>query len=488
MRNQARFAWTALLLLSLAASAQNSQGTWDPAGWIGDLHLIKQTLLTKYANLQWLTEDRQVNLDALFADTEARIRASGSDAGARAALDRLIRRIDDGHVQIDWPNALPSTTAKTQATLDAPAFCSSIGYIEKPGVANVAAQLPSFVPLQGSPQFPSGTIAVGGHRVGFLRIEVFMPQFTPKLCVDAVRELKVPTNVECKDACQDKIESFAYREMTNALEEDLRQLSAAGADLLMLDLTRNGGGSEWAEAVARMFTSRRLQSEKLGFVRGAHWQKHWTELAKQLSLAAQSASPTDATQLRAWATEADQAALVASTPCSYGSQCTWLGITGYSTGLVGEADSSQFLGKPWGQLVFSPAEYTYRDAVWTKPLVVLVDQGTASAAEEFTAILQDDHAAVIAGSRTLGAGCGHTDGGTPTLLPHSGATLEVPDCARLRADGSNEVLGIFPDVLIPWRNDDGPRLKTRLLEQNLPSIVQRALAGSTTAVPDSKGR
>ena len=78
--------------------AQNSLVRWDAARWVDDLHLIKQALLTKYANLQWLTEDRQVDLDALFAETEARVRASGSDAGARAAFDRLVRKIDDGHV------------------------------------------------------------------------------------------------------------------------------------------------------------------------------------------------------------------------------------------------------------------------------------------------------------------------------------------------------------------------------------------------------
>lgn len=486
MRNRARLLfwtlfWVALLMPSLDAEAQTA-GKWNPTGWIDDLHLIKQTLITKYANLQWLTQDREVNLDSLFADTEARIRASGSDAGARAALDRLIRRIDDGHVGLDWPTAI-STSGKQEGPRDATAFCSSIGYTEKRGAADVAEALAGYAPLAGWPQFPTGTISVAGHRVGLLRIEVFMPQFNPSLCVDAVRELKIPTDAECADACQDKIEAYAYRQMTQGLEQNLRALSDAGAELLIVDLTNNGGGSEWAEAVARMLTSRRLLSEKLGFVRGEHWKKHWTELAKQLSLAAQTASPADAKQLRAWAAEAEQAAGEASKTCSLKDNCAWLGKTGYSTGLVGEADSSHFAGKPWGELVFTPAEYSYRDAAWTKPVVVLVDQGTASAAEEFSAVLQDNHAALVAGSRTMGIGCGHTDGGTPTLLPHSGATLEVPDCARFRADGTNEVFGIFPDIQIPWKSNDGPRLKSRLLEDALPEIVQRALAGGPSEAP-----
>jgi C-terminal processing protease CtpA/Prc len=136
--------------------------------------------------------------------------------------------------------------------------------------------------------------------------------------------------------------------------------------------------------------------------------------------------------------------------------------------------------------VFSPAEFTYSDSLWTKPVAILVDQGTASAAEEFAAVLQDNSAALIVGSRTLGAGCGYTNGGTPTLLPHTGATLKVPDCARFRADGSNEVNGVLPDVQIPWRRDDGTRFKARLLEVRLPTLIQRSLGESGSMSPSFK--
>jgi C-terminal processing protease CtpA/Prc len=42
-------------------------------------------------------------------------------------------------------------------------------------------------------------------------------------------------------------------------------------------------------------------------------------------------------------------------------------------------------GKDWGVLVFSPAQFPYHDGVWDGPLIVLVDQETWSAAEEFAA-------------------------------------------------------------------------------------------------------
>jgi len=80
----------------------------------------------------------------------------------------------------------------------------------------------------------------------------------------------------------------------------------------------------------------------------------------------------------------------------------------------------------------------------------LVDRETWSAAEYFAALLQDNQAATVVGELTGGAGCGYTDGGIPTKLKNSGARLKMPDCVRFRADGSNEVNGITPDVLVPW--------------------------------------
>jgi C-terminal processing protease CtpA/Prc len=126
--------------------------------------------------------------------------------------------------------------------------------------------------------------------------------------------------------------------------------------------------------------------------------------------------------------------------------------------------------------VFSVAQYDYRDGVWDGPVIVLVDDSTGSAAEELPALLQDHKAALVVGSRTAGMGCGHTWGGSPTRLSNSGATLLLPDCSRFRADGTNEVRGIIPDLLIPWRSSDGPRFRARLLAGALPAAVERAAA------------
>lgn len=187
-------------------------------------------------------------------------------------------------------------------------------------------------------------------------------------------------------------------------------------------------------------------------------------------------APQDRAKLLALAVKADAARVVADTPCDPASGCEWLGRAGYATGLVGSAAPGEWLATDWGGWVFSAGQHDYHEGVWNGPVTVLVDQETWSAAEEFAALLQDSDAAVIVGARTGGAGCGYTRGGVPTALTHSGATLYLPDCARFRADGSNEVSGIVPDVVIGWRATDSEAFRSRLLAAALPRAIAEARA------------
>jgi hypothetical protein len=51
------------------------------------------------------------------------------------------------------------------------------------------------------------------------------------------------------------------------------------------------------------------------------------------------------------------------------------------------------------------------------------------------------------------------------VLDHSKLRLRIPDCIRLRADGSNEVTGIRPDIpVLPTDGEDTRQRATRLIE------------------------
>ncbi len=468
-----------LLLVASGSPALAADAPFDPAPWVGDLQQMRSAFAEKYANFEWAVFEREADVSALFDQAEARIKASGDDAGAKAAIDRLVRTLGDGHVQVVWPaRRAPGEPGPAERPV-----CEQLGYDAAKGGIPLAPHVPGYRPLRadssGGP--PVGTIAVGRRRVGVIRLGLFGPKASPALCVLALKTLGISSDGTCDDRCAQRIEEATYAELSRELAADVRALQVAKATVLLVDITGNGGGSEWAEAAARIVSPVRLRSERLGFVRGSHWADRWATLASALSRAAEQASPQDGVALARWAEEARGARAEAMKSCPSAPfwsgrrpDCEWLGHGFFATGILGEADARALREKPWGPLVFSPAQYEFKERVWHGPLMVVVDGNTASAAEEFAAVLQDNRAAVIVGAPTAGAGCGHTDGGTPTKLLHSGGVLELPDCARLRSDGSNEVAGITPTILVGFRSNDGLRRKGLRLQAALPEAVEAA--------------
>jgi C-terminal processing protease CtpA/Prc len=349
--------------------------------------------------------------------------------------------------------------------------------------APVAALMPGYMPLADAPpnEFSAGTINVTGHKVGVIKIGIFTPQGLPELCAAALVALQIPLATPCDEACSDRIEAWASDRMTSDLAVQLRAIRAVGAEVVLVDVADNGGGTEWAEAAARMMTAVPLKSERMGFVRGAHWTNAFTKKEAELRTAARKARGREGTFLtdladKVEARRREAETICDSTPLWRGERttCQWLGDGFYASGLI-DSNSEWLDGKSWARLVFKPIKFKYPKGVWRGPLVVLVNGGTGSAAEQFAAVLQDNHAAVVIGAPTVGAGCGHTDGGTPTTLKNSGGVLELPDCTRFRADGSNEVMGIQPDVLVGLRAEDGPHRQGVRVFEKLPEAVKRAL-------------
>ena len=462
-----------VILLALALTFGTSafaDSTYDPRPWLDDLAQMHDAFSTKYANFEWAVFDHEVDVAALFADTQKRIETANGDADARAAFDRLIRRLGDGHVELHWP-----THGAATAPHSMPDLCGDFdpARAAKP----LAAYAKGYVAIE-SPEsniFPIGVINSNGHRVGVIKIPLFSPTAFPQLCRAAFAE---PTNKPCDDACEERIESFTEAKLNDDFIAQIKNLKRAKIDTLLVDIAGNGGGTEWAEAAARMVTPVRLKAARLEFMRGAHWVKELDELENDLRQAAKDASPEDRTMLLKFADEAAVKKAVAATPCDATPlwngkhpDCTWLGEGFFATGPFASADPATLRGKPWAARLFTPMEYQYTEGLWKGPLMVLVDGGSGSASEEFAAELQDNHAALIIGEPTYGVGCGHTDGGTPTTLAHSGAVLFVPDCVRLRADRRNEVGGVVPDVLVGFRRTDGPHLRAAALLAKLPECL-----------------
>lgn len=444
---------------------------FDPKLWLEDLAQMRQAFSDKYVNFEWAVFEREADLSGLFADTQKRVEAASNDADARAAFDRLLRRIGDGHIELQWP--------KSGATQLAAALDACAGYDPVNGGAPVATLAQGYLPLD-TPQsaiFPAGVITLGQRHVGVIKIASFDPSATPALCHEALAALSIPPDKPCNDACSGRIDAWVQARMNQDFIDQIEALKAARIDALLVDVADNGGGTEWAGAAARMLTPIRLKSGGYRFMRGPHWVKKLGDLEGDLREAAESAAPEDRAQLLKFASQAAQSKLDAATHCDaapfWKGQRPACAFLGEGPVFLQSADPATLRGKSWAPLVFSPMKYQYSEGIWRGPLIVLVDSGTASASEGFAGELQDNRAALIIGEHTYGAGCGHTDGGTPTTLKNTGAVLQVPDCVSLRADGSNAIRGVVPDVLVGFHRMDGPRLKAVAFLAKLPEALDR---------------
>jgi C-terminal processing protease CtpA/Prc len=113
---------------------------------------------------------------------------------------------------------------------------------------------------------------------------------------------------------------------------------------------------------------------------------------------------------------------------------------------------------------------------WDGPVYLLTDAGTASAAEMFAALMKDNGIAKTVGVRTLGLGCGSMLEAQPLTLRHSRLSIRIPNCVRLRADGTDEVAGIAADLPVLPAANESPRARAARVLTVIDGDLRRAAA------------
>lgn len=152
--------------------------------------------------------------------------------------------------------------------------------------------------------------------------------------------------------------------------------------------------------------------------------------------------------------------------------------------------ADQFLAKgvivsTRGRLPFASSEYhaTAGDALKGAPIVVLIDAGTASAAEVLAAALRDHRRALVMGSPSFGKGS------VQTVLPiDNGDSLKLTTSRYYTpSGGSIQATGIQPDIDLPerveWRRQNAP---PSVRERNLPGHLESEAATPATAAPSGE--
>lgn len=361
-------------IAALAAAADVA--TYDARAWGADFERLKGDMAQGYANLDWIAEHRRLDLPALSRQTAGELDGAWSRVRAWLALQRFIDRFGDPHLQLASQEESGPAAARAGPAPD-PQVADCGGYEEgEHGFGIPVERLPGWRPLSGG-NFPTGLAG----STGFLRIAQFGENQYLSACTARFRPGigKRALQLEVRAALQAELRSR------------LAQLRRAGAKRLLVDLSGNGGGSEWVNEAVPLFTARPLERQA---------------------------------------------------PRRVGPVCDRRGIW------QGKRPACSVFAEA------GPPMQLAGEGAWPGPLLVLIDGGTASASEDFVAWMKDNGAARLLGARTYGAGCGYVNGGTRTRLSVLPRDVKMPNCARFLKDGANEIEGIAPDVALPMDEPD----------------------------------
>jgi len=466
MRLACLFASTVLLPVGhRIAHAQLPPQRFDSSAWQADFTALKIELERSYSHLAWFGSPQSgVNLPRLDSLAREALGRARTATEAAQAIQRFVVGFHDGHLVVSPPRppaAAPDAEppAVTQAN-DAKSACAAFGYSPSTHITFSLPfeSLPGFELLADglSDAFRAGVLTQGRTRIGLVRIPRFRAgEFIP-VCERAWGRLRASHRM----ATRSEVAELADEEWLRTLAERLREVKAAGAEVLLVDVGGNGGGNDVSDWAVRLFSRRPVRSaplllsaspvaiplfdEEIGDLRRALAASPASNVAVRTTIQTAlaeferrkrdaSAPPCDMSwvwrEQRAWGT----------------SSCSRLIASGFFSGALAFAEVGSLDSVAARALYWASRADAFRGA-WDGPSYVLTNSGTGSGAEGFAALMRDRGIAKSIGTHTSGDGCGFMDHNEPFVLPRSRLAVAIPNCVRLREDGTDEVAGIAADI------------------------------------------
>ncbi|MCD5329566.1 S41 family peptidase [Chromobacterium piscinae] len=468
--------------LSFTPSTASAETGFNRQGWLEDYRLLKLELEKRYSHLAWMASPGSgADLPRLDRQAQAALTRARNDAEAKQAILDFQSGFRDGHFSllntaIETPASGAEPPARDLSHDNALDGCASLGYASR---GAVSFSLP-FESLPGvtltadglARPMRSGAADLGsGGTLALLRIPSFNPNNYPQLCQQAwnamlARDGRVDTDKLFTDTMRAWYRETALR---------LRELRAAGARALIVDIGGNSGGNDSGDAMSRLLGNGPVRSAPLWLARSPQGEAYLREWIESLS----AGLPPEATAadkaalqpfLDAFRAQASKLRQTPPVDMSWvwrerrafdpGAARSRLVQIGYASGALDRLEPGRY-SKIVSEALFWPALAFGSQGAWQGPVYLLTDGQTYSAAEMFAAVSRDNRLAKTVGQRTGGDGCGFMGKAQPLTLPHSGLRFRIPDCVRLRADGSDEVAGIAPDLPVSAAPGESKRALAR---------------------------
>lgn len=489
--------------LLLNASACCAADAFNRQAWAADYASLKTALEQRYSHLAWFASPQGgVNLPALDQRTRRLLDTAQDDDMARAALLAFASGFHDGHfvaagVLQPKPDSAPAAPPKTDfSKLNAAQACAALGYAPSRGVA---FSLP-FESLPGTVLESDGVargfragvvVAPDGTRFGLVRIARFREQdSSPAACIQAWNA-RVPAGATASAADVAAVKGAASAAWMQTLAAQLKHFSEQKVAAVIVDVGGNPGGNDTGDWAPRLFTSADVHSarllmsampqaaayfdEQLGDLREAQKEAGTAKETSAQTNVATSAPAQEQLRQAIAAFEARKAG-IAARGCDlswvWSEQRNWqpfgcsrLIDAGYASGQASYLPPQAFGNQKIASSLYWAAAVDDVRGAWNGAVYVLTDSQTGSSAEMFSALMKDAVGARTVGRPTAGDGCGFMADLPPVLLPHSRLRFRVPNCVRLRADGSDEVAGVKPDLpLLPSEGESERERAWRLLD------------------------
>ena len=488
-----------MCLLSIALHAWGAipplgAQAFDRRAWLDDYATLKHQLEQRYANLAWFASpEGGADLPSVDLRTRTLLQSVTTNDDARAAILAFVRAFHDGHFSQraaegapapDAPRAQPANP--TYARDDAATGCAALNIVasDPPQFSLPFESLHGFTLFTNGIDTPfrSGVLEAGeGHaRVGIVRIPAFEEQATFAACVAAWSRPEVwdSTGALGRGRLRGAIEASWYA----ALADILRRFQRSGVAAVAVDVGDNSGGDDSGDIAARLFTTKALRSAPMWLAQDSTAATpYFNEEIAALTDAQKRdpSAPAVTDELQRFVRERDN---LRSPSCSLewvwteqrswsGNSCRRLVPAGSAGGPLGYLAPRSMRDTVVARELHWPAAVAPLWGSWSGPLYVITDARTYSSAEMFAAVLRNNDAARTIGARTGGDGCGFVDYSGLVTLPHSGLRFRVPNCVRIRADGSDEVAGVSPDIPVLPRPGENGRTRALRLMQALTADV-----------------
>lgn len=482
---QVAFAALSGFAVHTCLAADGAKG-FDRKAWQEDYARLKQELERRDANLAWFASPQGgIDIPALDRRTRRALASAEDDADAKAALLGFVGGFHGHFSQL--PSLQPATAAAAKEPAQ-PAFdklgaatgCAALGYGATHGV-------PFSLPFETLPGFAlesdgvtrafrAGVVAsANGTPIGIVRIRHFRQHEDPAPCLQHWTDRAASQKGFDADAFQDRIDVEWYA----ALAAQLHRFRTQGVAAVIVDLGGNTGGNDSGDAAARLFSPRPIHSARVMInvaSAPAYFDAALDDLRKAQRGYAKTGSVVPSALMQTIADFERRKAGVVAAHCDMSwvwrerhpwnrAGCNDWVEAGFASGAIDYLPAGALKDAKLAQMLYWPAVVDPYLGSWSGPVYVLTNGRTYSSAEMFTAVLHDNGIARTVGTATGGDGCGFMQDEDPIVLPHSHLRFRMPDCVRLRADGTDEVAGIEPDLpLLPMQGESDCARAARALE------------------------